>query len=53
MAGIGGEQQLQILALTPKKEHDLIPGGLVDLVDLSPHHGPAKLLRHGGQAQCV
>ena len=39
--------------LAPDVQQDLVPAGLVDLVDAAAHHRPFGLPEDGGQAQCV
>ena len=53
MAGVGGEEQAHVLPLPPYIKHHLVPGGLVELVNLASGHGGTELRGHRREAQCV
>ena len=53
VVGAGREKQFHVLPAPPHRHHNLVPDGLINLVNLAAQHGGLQLLRHGGEANRV
>ena len=52
-AGVGREQQAAGAVLAPDVQQNLIPAGLVDLINAPAEYIPFRLCQHGGETQSV
>ena len=53
VAGIGGQQQLCVAPLGPESQEDLIPAGLIDLINLGACQRCIQFMDDAGKAECV
>ena len=53
VAGIGGQQQLCVAPLGPESQEDLIPAGLIDLINLRTCQRCIQFMDDAGKAECV
>ena len=51
--GAGGEEELHVLPRPPDRQQDLLPAGLIDLVDLAAHQGLPQFFQYRRQADRV